>query len=253
MKAILKFHFLHLSRSRLLPLWLLFSVLTQYVVVKILGSTNIQIQGNQAILGVKEIVTVLLYAQFFLGSLLATVYGVWVVPYFHEDSRGPLTFALPVSKWIFPLVYGMTFVFMLLSQALLGFGVLFFHGGKDFFASAAFPWQLLLSGQLTTAVALLVMVYGLACLSFYLGKAATFILSSALLLVLQVSGALFKNEVGLDSLWRKVYLVLPPFGEVLIDLSGRPFWEGAPLAHFALWCIWLCLCVTIFRFRIART
>ncbi len=252
MNAILKFHLLHLSRSKLLPLWILFSILTQYVVAKVVSSASIHIQGAEAILGVRETVAVLLYAQFFIGGLLALVFGVWVVPYFHEDSRAPLTFALPVSKWVFPLVYGLTFLGMLLLQAALGLGVLFFQGGSQFLASSEFPWQLFLSGQFTTAVALLVMVFLLSCFSFYVGKAATIILTSGLLFVLQLSGVVFKNGVGLDSLWRKVYLILPPFGEVLIDLGGKPFWEGVPLYHSGIWCVWLCLLVSLFRFRLGR-
>lgn len=253
MRAILLFHLLHLSRSRLLPLWLVFSGLTQYAVAKIVSSAVIQIQGAQAVLGVKETVTILLYTQFLIGGLLALVFGVWVVPYFHEENRAPLTFALPVSKWVFPFVYGFTFVGMLLLQVAMGLFVLFFQGGLEFFKSSAFPWQVFFSAQFTAGVALLVLVYLLSCLSFYVGKAAALILSAGFFFILQFSGIYYTNvRANHDSLWRKIYLILPPFGEVLLDLTDKPFWAGVGLYHSALWLFWLCALATVFRFRIAR-
>src|SRR4051812_13133059 len=95
--ACLRFHFLQIWRSRLLGLWLVFSLFVQYSAVRILHAATIHYQASQMELGLREVVIALLYVQFCTGSLLATVYGIWIVPSPHEESRAPLTFALPVT------------------------------------------------------------------------------------------------------------------------------------------------------------
>jgi hypothetical protein len=252
MIALLRFHGLQLFRSRLVVLWVLFSVLVQFALVKLLYSATIEIQHARSVLGIKEIVVSLLYAQFFTGSLLATVYGIWVVPYLHEESRAPLTFALPVSKWVFPLVYGLSFFSLILLQNALSFGVLGAQFGFSVFSDEAFPWTQLASGFLLSMLSLEVMLFMLACTAVYFGKMGTFIVTSGFFLVLQVSAALFHSGVGLDSVWKKVYSVLPPFGEVLFVFSSGPVWEASHRLHIVSWVVWLILFCAAFRFRIGR-
>ncbi len=252
MIALLRFHFLQIWRSRLLLLWTAFSFLVQYATVAILHSASIQYNEMQQVMGLKQVVIVLIYTQFFTGTVLATVYGIWVLPYLHEEPRSSLTYVLPISKWIFPGVYATSFAILCLLQMVGWFGSIAIRYGFGAFADPSFPWVEVGSGVILLLVALTTVAFALAVISLLFGKIAAFIGGSFLSLVLYVSAGFFQSGMGAESLWRKVYAFLPPLGEVIFDLRRGYVWEGTQLYHLGLWVGWLLLLASLFRLRLNK-
>ncbi len=251
MIALLRFHLLQITRSRLLVLWVLFAFFVEYSAAKLMFAMTVNANGVQTLIGMRELAMAMVYVQFVTASMLASIYGIWIVPYLHEESRASLTYALPIDKMAFPAVYFLSFLFLFLIQFGVLFGILLLQFGPAAVFGPEFPWKQVYSGSLITLVSLEVMVFGLSVASLYFGKIAAFLAGSAIVLVLQVSGVVFSAGWGAQTLWRRVYAFLPPLGEVFFDFKGLA-WEGAPAMHLGLWCVWAVIFGALFRIRLNR-
>ncbi len=251
MIPLLKFHLLQITRSRLLVLWILFAFFIEYSAAKLLFAMTVSANGVQTLIGLRELSIAMIYVQLGTAAMLASIYGIWIVPYLHEDQRAALTFALPVNKLIFPAVYAVSFLILFLLQCAVLLITLNLQFGPAAVFGAEFPWKEVLSGTLISVVALEVMVFGLSVASLYFGKIAAFLAGSAIVMVLQVSGVVFSAGWGKDTLWKKVYAFLPPLGEIFFDFKGLA-WEGSARTHLGLWAIWAAIFVVLFRLRLNR-
>ncbi len=251
MLACLRFHLLQVWRSRLVLLWIVFSLVVQYAVINVLHSATIQFRSmegqSQFTVDLKSVVMVLLYAHFFTGLLLANVYGIWVVPYLHEDARAPLTYSLPVNKLVFPAIYSLSFLIIFSVQLVAMFALLFGRFGWSVVLSPDFPWALLLSGFFISFLSLWGVIFAMADISLVFGKVAAVFGGAAALAVLQTSGALFQAGWVTDGIWKKVYAFMPPIGETVVDIQ-RPIAEQ----HWALWIVWIAAFLWVFRLRLRR-
>lgn len=249
---VFRFHLLQIYRSKLVLLWILFSLFVQYSAVRLMHASTVHYEQAQMTLGMREIVIALIYVQFFLGSVLATVYGIWVAPYLHEESRAPLTYALPVNKAVFPAVYFISFLSLYVVQAVAMFASLTTQFGISIWTNPEFPWAHVGAGSLLSILALEGLVFGLALFSLVFGKVSAFLGGTALVMVLQVSALVFKAEWAQSGVWYRVYQFLPPLGETLVDLKETRFWEGQTGLHTLSWVVWLVLFATLFRLRLNR-
>ena len=251
MLAVLRFHLLQVSRSKLLVMWSLFTLLVQYALVRILHAATIQYQANsttgQMTLDLSAVVMALVYSQFTCGILLATVYGIWIAPYLHEESRAPLTFALPIDKAVFPSVYGVSFFILYLLQAVAMFLALTMQFGIKVWIDPLLSWSALGTGSLISILALEGVVFVLAVFSLVFGKVPAFLGGTALFMVLTVSGLIFRSQWVTGGIWKFIYTYLPPIGEVFNDIKS-------PIAetHWWLWVIWILVFAGFFRIRLNR-
>lgn len=251
MIPLLKFHLLQITRSRLLVLWVLFAFFIEYSAAKLMFAMTVSANGVQTLIGMRELSIAMVYVQFGTAAMLASIYGIWIVPYLHEEQRAALTFALPVDKLVFPAVYALSFLILFLLQCAVFLLIMNLQFGPTAVFGPEFPWKEILSGTLLSVVALEVMVFGLSVASLYFGKIAAFLAGSAIVLVLQVSGVVFSAGWGATTLWKKVYAFLPPLGEIFFDFKGLA-WEGPAAMHFGLWGIWAVIFVVLFRLRLNR-
>jgi hypothetical protein len=251
MLAVLRFHLLQVSRSRLLVMWALFTLLVQYALVRILHAATIQYQANsasgQVTVDLSAVVMALVYSQFVCGIFLATVYGIWVAPYLHEENRAPLTFALPVDKAIFPGVYALSFFILYLLQAVAMFLSLTVQFGFSVWSDPLLSWTALGSGSLISILALEGVVFVLAVFSLVFGKVPAFLGGAALFMVLTVSGIVFRAQWVTSGIWKNIYKFLPPIGEVFTDIKS-PLGES----HWLLWLVWIGIFAVLFRVRLNR-
>lgn len=252
MIPLLKFHFLQIWRSRLLILWVLFSFIVQYATVAIMQNATFTSNEVKHGFELRQVVIVLLYVQFFTGTVLSTVYGIWVLPYLHEEPRTALTYVLPITKWVFPAVYAVSFAGLVLLQLVGWFLSIAIRYGFGAFADPTFPWVEVGSGVLLVLVALTTISFALSVVSMLFGKIAAFIGGSFVAFVLYVSAGFFQANMGAESLWRKIYAFMPPLGEVIFDLQRGYVWEGTQLFHFGLWIGWLLLLASLFRLRLNK-
>lgn len=252
MIPFLRFHLLQVWRSRLLLLWLFFSFFAQYGTAKMLSAAKIQYQQAQVIMDLSQIVTALLLTNFFSGMVLAAVFGIWTVPYLHEESRAQLTFSLPFSKWIFPAVYATSFFLLFLTQLAALLLSLGFQFGFSAWLDPLFPWQTFAVASLISLLALEAVVFFLAVSSMAFGKAGAVIGGATLFLILMVSAAFFQAGVGKDGAWYQLYSVLPPLGEVLFDMKRGSLSESPTPYHLLLWVLWGGLLSALMRLRLSR-
>ncbi len=252
MIACLRFHLLQVWRSRLLVLWLFFSFFAQYGTAKILFAAKIQYQQVQVVMGLPEVVTALVIANFFSGMILASVFGIWTVPYLHEDSRSQLTFSLPVSKWVFPGVYSISFALLFLCQVAALLLSLALQFGFSAWVDPTFPWKAFVSASVVSLVALEVVVFFLAVTSMAFGKATAFIGGTTLLTVLQLSGAFFQAGMGREGNWYLVYSFLPPLGEVLFDIKIGSLFATPVGYHLLLWVFWGLILASLIKLKLNR-
>lgn len=248
MIPLLKLSFIHAVRSRLLLLTVVFALAVQYLGVKLVKTLTVyftySFQGMTY--GVKESETFVVALVIAYGSslFLAAVYGAWHLPFSHKGPRAGLTYVLPVSRWLYPLVYSLTFLGMYLIQAAalllalytqFGFGEL-----KPLSVIAAFG-----AGFLPALT--LVFAMGAGALTF--GAITSFLVGSLALFLLSVNRAILYLDNQTPPWW---WTKLPPVGEVLFDM-GLAF-EGKPLpaSHMALWAFWLVLFMIWFRWRLSR-
>jgi hypothetical protein len=252
MMACFYFHLLQVWRSRLLLLWLLFSFFSLYGFAGILQSAKVQYQEVQMILGLREVVVALVVTNFYTGLVLAAVFGIWTVPYLHEESRAQLTFSLPLSKWVFPAVYALGFLSLFLLQVAALLLSLGFQFGFTSWTDAAFPWGSFLAALLLSGLALESVVFFFAVVSLSFGKIGAFLGGAVLGLILQVSGAFFQAGLGKEGAWFKLYSFLPPLGEVVFDIKAAALWQAPTLYHLLSWIVWGGILAGLLRLRLSR-
>jgi len=250
MWALVVQNFRHVLRTRLLFFLFLFSFLIQFVGVKALHSVTLNFQGIISKLDNKDSLFIALLFQIFTGGYLAAAYGIWMIPYAHQGLRGPLTFSLPISKWLFPISYALSITFLLILQhgiLLICYGLNF---GWAIFASPQFPWEGFLAGAGIEILAFLVCTFGFATAAMAIGQLPAFFMGAAVLFLLQVGGAVLRlNLPSLDTA-KQIYELLPPVGELVYDLRLTYTGAGIESRHLLLWAIWLGFFVLLFRFQL---
>ncbi len=243
-------NFRHVLRTRLLLFLLIFSFLIQYVGVKALHSVTINYQGIISKFDDKDSLFVALLFQIFTGGFLSAAYGIWIIPYAHQGLRSPLTFSLPISKWLFPVSYALSVLALLLMQhgiLLTCYGINF---GWGVIFSAKFPWSGFLLGVGLESLAFLACTFGFATAAMALGQVPAFFLGATVLFLLQVMGAIFRLDLPSLANAQRIYEFLPPVGELVYDLRfgyTKLQWDGG---HLLLWAIWLGVFVLLFRYQL---
>lgn len=257
-RALLLLNIKHVVRSRLLILHLLFSFILQFICLRLLRSVSVNIDGLISEVGPKQALFMGLFLQLFNGAFLTAVYGIWLVPYLHQGHRGQLTFTLPVSKWVYPVVYGSVMLGLLLVQYLsmfISYGFLF---GFSAFVAEGFQWKAVLTCLALETVAFETILFGLACSALYLGQIPTFFFGGIVFFVLQVMGGVFRidfakffgEEPASLAAVRWFYEKLPPLGELVFNLKqrfGKPVLFDQPAI---VWLVWLTLFILVFRWKI---
>ena len=237
----------YIWRTKFLAILFFFTFIIHYVGVKLVHSMTIYLNGVISNFDSKDTLFLSLLFQLFTGTFLCAVYGIWMVPYAHEGNRTPLTFTLPVSKWKFPFVYAVCMLFLLLVEhgvMVLSFGMNF---GWEIFHHPDFPWSSLAVCIVLESLAFEAMMFAFAVCSMIIGQIPTFFLGSIMLFLLQIGGVIFRINWGQYILrpgssyfWsQKVYSLLPPAGELVVDLRQeymKPVWAERDLA---LWGAWL--------------
>lgn len=258
MRALVFQNLLHIFRSRLLFLFLLFSAFLHFSGLKIMHKLTMTIEGVIQVIGPREGIFLSLYFQLFAGIFLAAVYGIWMIPYLHTGQRASLTFTLPVSRWKFAVSYALTFLVLILTEQVIMFGSFAFVFGTEPFFAEKFPWVALLSCILLEILAFEASVFAFALSSLLFGQIPTFFLGMMSFFVLQTLGSLIR--VGFDRIaettggtWAflvGVYRYLPPLGEIIFDLR-----EGFNKAfqthfHFYLWVAWCLIFMGLFLLKL---
>jgi len=243
----------------MLVVFLLFAFLVPFIGLKMMGLVNEHLQGVVSAVVGYDTLFVALFLQLATGAFVSAVYGIWLVPYLHQGMRGPLTFAMPLSRWCFPAAYGITALGLLVTQhliLLLSFGLNF---GFSTFLAKDFPWSGLAGVLVLETLAFETLTFVLACLALVLGQIPTFFLGAVGLFVLQMGAAFFRFDLAtiVDQIpaWvptgKALYSVLPPFGELVFDIRALFVRPGFHL-HFVAWASWLAAGFCFFRLLIGR-
>lgn len=247
-------------RSRLLFLIILFSCFLHYVSLSLTQHATVSVQGFISNIGPRQGMFVSVFISLFMGMFLSAIYGIWMLPYLHQGERSLLTFVLPVSKWLYPLVYGLSFLLLMLIEfgILVGsFGIVF---GREALADPRFSWHALIICGLICLLATQVFLFLFGFLSLVLGHMMTLFVSAGAFITLQIASSLFHS--GLDHyaeetgggllMIYQVYQVLPPLGELIFSLK-ESFSKGVfPGHHLLMWSIWLLISVGLFRLAIRK-
>lgn len=236
----------HAIRSRLLFVLFIFSGAIDYVFLKVLRATTLQIQGEVSGLSSLDLVFSALLVQLFSGSLLAVVYGLWMIPYAHRGSRSGLTYVLPISRFSMVLSYSTTVLILLAVQMVIAVICLGGIVGWGFVFSSAFPYQKLVLSFLFQAVCFQFLSAMMAVGSLSFGQVVTFVLGSMIFVLLQITGGLLRIEMvqlmgaamdGFETA-RRIYQWLPPIGEFLYQLKEL-FWSGSfGVQQWVTWGLW---------------
>ncbi len=248
----------HITRTKLLVVLISFSFLIQLGGVKLLQSMTVQFNSVVAPLSGENVLFTSLFFQLFTGAFLAAAYGIWMVPYAHQGSRGQLTYTLPSARWKFAVGYALSMPLLLLLQHVVmivslamsfGLSTLFADWGtmKAFLACLALQ-----------SIAFETCMFAFALSSMFFGQIPTFFLGAFVIFVLQVAGALFRGiehftTQRMEGYERaqSIYKSLPPVGELVFDLNQlfhEPKWNN----HYALWAGWLLGFVALFLFKLGR-
>jgi hypothetical protein len=240
----------YVLRARLPVLLLVFSFLLHYAGLSIVRNTTFSAQGIISSIGPREGMFVSIYLSLFMGVFLSAIYGIWMVPFFHQGERSLLTFVIPVSKWLYPVAYAVTFLGLVLLEFCILFGSFAWVFGKQALFHPWFSWKAVMTCLLIEAAALETTVFFFGFLSLVVGQIMTLFLMAGAFIVLQVAGTLFR--FGLDHFSYELYEWLPPVGELIFNLK-QTFSQGVfPGHHLVLWLLWLCVSICLFRVAIRR-
>lgn len=247
-------------RSRLLFLLIIFSCFLHYVGLSVTKHATVSVQGFISNLGPRQGMFVSMFLSLFMGTFLSAIYGIWMIPYFHQGERSLLTFVLPISKWLYPLVYGLSFLLLMLIEFVILVGSFGFVFGWDALTDPRFSWIALLTCGAVCLLAVETFLFLFGTLSLVLGHIMTLFVAAGAFISLQIAGSLFHsgldqyaNDVGGNLLsFYKIYKFLPPLGELIFSLK-QTFSEGTvPTVHLMMWGVWLVLGVVFFRAAIRR-
>lgn len=256
---------IHLVRSKLLLLVVVFSFGVQYLIVKLVKSATLyftySVQQEVHGIGVNETYYVAILASAFTGAFLAVVYGIWVAPFSHRGSRSALTHVLPVSRWAFPAAHALAFSVLILIHGLSLVIALGSNLGWSTIFTSEVPWKGMLLGFFAEVFVFYTVLFGSAVASMTLGAMPAFMMSYFILGFLAAGKAVlfFQNAipgmadpeaVPTTGGFRWWFEKLPPMGDLPLDL--RKTFESGALAteHLALWAIWLAAFVVWFRWKL---
>ena len=258
MRTLFIYNLKHILRSKLLYLFFIFSTLLHFMGLKLLHTLTLSIQGVFQTIGPREGIFFSLYFELFIGVFLATVYGIWLVPYLHTGQRVTLSYSLPVPKWKYPVAYFSSFlVLILIEQFILftSFGLVF---GFEAYGDPKFPWSGLVSCTLLEILAFETAMFGFAFTSIQFGQITAFILGGATFSVLQTVGSLLR--LGLERfsasleatlvLVQQFYRVFPPIGEIIFDLKQGFTKSFETFEHFYIWVAWLAVFTALFAVKL---
>jgi len=244
---LLKESLRYIVKSRLLFLLLIFSFLLHYVGLSLVRQATFSFQGIVSTVGPREGMFVSIYLSLFMGLFLSAIYGVWMVPYFHQGERSLLTFVLPVSKWLYPFVYALSFLILILLEYGILLGSFTWVFGKEAVFSPRFSWGALGTCLLIETLAFEFLLFFFGTLSMSVGQMMTLFIATGTFIVLQVAGTLFR--FGFES-YSEIYRLLPPLGELIFNIK-QTFSQGIfPSGHLALWFVWFVLGIFLFRFSL---
>lgn len=245
----------YIIRSRLLILLLVFSFLLHYVGLSLVKQATVSIQGFVSTVGPREGMFVSVYLSLFMGVFLSAIYGVWMVPYLHQGDRSLLTYVLPVSKWLYPLVYSLSFLLLILIEFGILIGAFTLIFGKDAILAPRFSWSALSTCLLIEILAFEFLLFFFGVLSLCIGQMMTLFVAAGSFITLQVAGTLFRfgfdryvEDTGGKLLTSyEIYQYLPPLGELIFNLK-QTFSQGTfPTGHLILWFIWFLIALFLFR------
>ena len=246
----------YIVRSRLLFLLLVFSFLLHYVGLSFMKQATVSIQGFVSSIGPREGMFVSVYLSLFMGLFLSAIYGIWMVPYLHQGERSLLTFVLPVSKWLYPAVYFLSFLILILLEFGILLGSFTWIFGKEALLTPRFSWGALGTCLLIETLAFEFLLFFFSILSMSVGHVMTLFFAAGGFIFLQVIGTLFRfgfdqfaQEAGGNWLIAlRIYSYLPPLGELIFNLKQTFSQGGFPTGHLILWSVWFLLGFLFFRF-----
>lgn len=259
MLSILSINFRQIARSKII--WVLFfgSALIQFLGLKISTSLTVMIEAQfqfqltEMLVG-SQTVVVILFMHIFTGGFLALAYGIWVVPYLHTGGRTPLTYCLPLNKWIYPAAY--LSMGALLQLSLIGISIIIFGLLEGFgIYLSDFPWLRFSGTILFILVVMSVITLLSANISIYLGKLLAFtgITFGWFLLQLLEFFAKAAQSQGAEYPTLKVVLsLLPPLGRTFFDIYGIYFSQGGVVYSMVCWAVWLVVLVSMFRWILTQ-
>jgi hypothetical protein len=262
MLALLSQNFRHIFRTRVLFFLLGFSVMIQFFGLRLLNNVTVNIDGHivmGSLIDKRDVIFVSLFLQLFTGSFLAAVYGIWLVPYLHRGARGPLTFTLPVPRWMFPLAYGLTLLGLLGLLYAIMFASYALVFGVSVFTEASFPWKFVWGCLGIETLSFEVLTFAFASCSLVLGEVGTFFVGAASIVGLQVAALLFRVnshyfrfQSEAVSLGTRIYENLPPVGELVFDLYSQFKGESYETRNVFLWLAWLAIFAMLFLVKLSR-
>lgn len=248
----------YVLRSSLFLWLLIFSFLLHYFGLELVRHMTVHVQGIVSVIGPRQAVFVSLFLSLFMGVFLAAVYGIWMVPYLHEGPRAQLTFVLPVSKWVFPLVYALTLLGLILIEFGILFGSLGMVYGKEFFSEVKVSWPAVATCLVIEFVAFEFLLFAFSFFSLTLGQITTFFIGAACFIVLPISAVIFRSGIqdylggtgGKIGAYQRVYERLPPIGELIFKLNDAFSKGEMPWHHLVLWILWIAVFICLFRWRL---
>ena len=245
----------YIARSRLLFLLMIFSLFLHYVGLSVVQQMTVSVQGLMSSLGPREGMFVSLFLSLFVGVFLSVIYGIWMVPYFHQGDRSQLTYVLPVSKWSFVCVYAVTLLFLILIEFGFMFCSLAMVFGSEALLHPKFSWNALFSCLVIEVLAVEFLLFFFATLSLGLGQISTLFVGGLAFIFLQVCGTAFR--FGFDQYAREsggklfvfyeLYRVAPPLGDLIFNLKQTFSTGDFPSFHAVLWVVWFGISVLFFR------
>ncbi|MFM8270673.1 MAG: hypothetical protein ACKN9V_10840, partial [Pseudomonadota bacterium] len=237
----------YIVRSKLLLLLLVFSFLLHYVGLSFVKQATFSIQGLVSTVGPREGLFVSIYLSLFMGVFLSAIYGVWMVPYLHQGERSLLTFVLPVSKWIYPCVYCLSFLILILLEFGILLGAFYWVFGKEAILHPKFSWTALATCLFVELLAFEFLLFFFGILSMVVGQVMTLFFAAGSFIALQVAGTIFRFGMGESWTLYKIYQYLPPLGELIFNLK-QTFSQGIfPVYHVLLWFVWFVFGFVLFR------
>lgn len=247
----------YVVRSRLLYLVLAFSFGLHFLGLKTLKAVTVNVQGMVSSVGPREGIFVSLFFSLFMGTFVSVVYGIWMVPYQHQGPRSQLTFVLPLSKWLYPAVYGTVHLILMLIEfaiLFLSFGAIYGWGELQ---GSYFSWPAVLTCLSIELLAFWFFLFAFSFFSMTVGQVTTFFIGVMSFFMLQVAGAGFRlglEEYGhLSGNWEsyhQIYRLFPPMGELIFNLK-TVFSKGTvPVDHLVSWVVWILVFVLLFRWKL---
>ncbi len=250
----------HVFRTKLIYLVVGFSVLTQIAGLKVIHQGMSGSVGLLPVLKSHHSVFVLLFLELFGGVLLATVYGVWVVPYLHTGPRAQLTFVLPVNRVGFAIAAVSGLWAMLLVQVLCSLAVFGWVMGVGDLALGVFPWSYFFWGVCFEWLSFTSIMFLFSALSVGLGPVTSFFIGIMILCGLQFVGVLkalglFLASKGIETGfldWTRGYDLLLPVGELVFHLKLLSTDNFGVSGAVTKWLVWLLLLAVGYLYSISR-